>query len=202
MLPYCPGTTECSDSFEVSKYESRDDDEWDPEDTEQLMPHERFWRSHAPFLKEHGYILRPRFRADWVASWHVKDLLYMEIQRHYEDGAPLGVRTHFTDSRPPLTIKQPKAVMDAIRITDNKMVGIKQIRSASLKPEIEIANMFSSEPLASNPRNHCVRILDYFHDEAEPDVAFLVMPLLRPFDNPPFYSVDEMIEFIRQTLQV
>ena len=30
----------------------------------------------------------------------------------------------------------------------------------------------------------------------------LVMPFLRPFNNPPFVFVDEVVDFVRQTLEV
>jgi hypothetical protein len=30
---------------------------------------EIFWRDHQPWLKECGYLLRPRYQPDWVASW-------------------------------------------------------------------------------------------------------------------------------------
>ena len=50
--------------------------------------------------------------------------------------------------------------------------------------------------------NHCVPIYDYFIDDEEPFVGFLVMPLLRRFNDPPFYYVDEVMDFIKQTLEV
>ena len=51
-------------------------------------------------------------------------------------------------------------------------------------------------------RNHCVPILDYIEDERIPHEGFLVMPALRIFDDPDFVSVDEAVEFIRQSLEV
>lgn len=30
---------------------------------------ERWWRAHQPWLERCGYLLRPRYRQDWVPSW-------------------------------------------------------------------------------------------------------------------------------------
>lgn len=37
-----------------------------------LFPTETFWANHQTWLKEAGYLLRPRYQPDWVASW-IKD---------------------------------------------------------------------------------------------------------------------------------
>lgn len=34
-----------------------------------LFEPEVFWRDHQTWLRERGYILRPRYHQDWVASW-------------------------------------------------------------------------------------------------------------------------------------
>ncbi|KAJ6538806.1 hypothetical protein DFH09DRAFT_1397385 [Mycena vulgaris] len=35
---------------------------------ERLSPNEAFWRNHQVWLQEYGYMLRPRYRPDWVPS--------------------------------------------------------------------------------------------------------------------------------------
>lgn len=35
----------------------------------QLFQSEIFWRDHYLWLEEQGYLLRPRYHPDWVASW-------------------------------------------------------------------------------------------------------------------------------------
>lgn len=30
---------------------------------------ERFWRDHYSWFKEKGYLLRPRYHPEWIASW-------------------------------------------------------------------------------------------------------------------------------------
>ena len=58
--------------------------------------------------------------------------------------------------------------------------------------------------VSGNVRNHCVPILDYFFVEREDDdvTHYIVMPVLRNLDDPPFYAVAEVFEFVRQTLEV
>lgn len=35
----------------------------------QLTDAELIWRDRQPWLEEHGYMLRPRFRRGWKPSW-------------------------------------------------------------------------------------------------------------------------------------
>lgn len=67
---------------------------------------------------------------------------------------------------------------------------------------MNIATLFSEEPMRSNPANHCVPILDVFGDDADPNISYLVMPLLRDIDNPPFESVADVMHFADQMLEV
>jgi len=53
-----------------------------------------------------------------------------------------------------------------------------------------------------NSRNHCVPILDAFQDPVIPDFSYIVMPLLRLFDNPEFGAMGEVIDFVTQLLEV
>lgn len=62
--------------------------------------------------------------------------------------------------------------------------------------------MLSSELLKDDPRNHCVPILQVIDDPDDDSKSYLVMPLLRPMDNPPFERVKEVVEFVDQMLEV
>jgi hypothetical protein len=58
---------------------------------------------------------------------------------------------------------------------------------------------------AGSPRclkNHCVEILDAFLDPFSPGVSYIVMPLLRTFDDPEFGAIGEVIDFVTQVLEV
>lgn len=62
-----------------------------------LGPSELFWRDHYNWLKECGYVLRPRYAPDWVPSWEAKDPKNSGPRKpyhHCEDGQMSPVRTH------------------------------------------------------------------------------------------------------------
>ena len=85
-------------------------------------------------------------------------------------------------------------------IGTGQYVAIKRLKA---KPhEIEILQFLSDDERLNDKRNHAVPLLDIFTDSSDPALFFLVMPFLRPFDDPPFQSVDEVIKFIHQTLEV
>ena len=50
--------------------------------------------------------------------------------------------------------------------------------------------------------NHSVPILDTFVDTADETISYLVMPFLRLFDQPPFESIGEILDFGDQVLEV
>jgi hypothetical protein len=85
--------------------------------------------------------------------------------------------------------------MEAIRIFDGKPVVMKrQLREEGLY-EFEINKLFSAEFLASNPRNHCVQLLDVI--ELPNDPPILVHLMLR-FDKPRFQTYGEFLTFFSQ----
>lgn len=82
------------------------------------------------------------------------------------------------------------------------MVVLKRILTTQHPYEVEISRLFSEEPLASDPRNHCVSILDVLKVEDESDMVILVMPLLRRYDSPRFETVGEALDFFQQIFEV
>ena len=91
-------------------------------------------------------------------------------------------------------------VIDATRISDGKPVIIKCVPTD--EPELRIATMLGTPPLSEDSANHCVPILDTFEDESNGNVSYIVMPLLRDFDRPPMESVEDVLEFGEQLLEV
>ena len=91
-------------------------------------------------------------------------------------------------------------VIDATRISDGKLVTIKCLPTDGL--EIRIGLMLGTPPLSEDPANHSVPILDTFEDATNPQVSYIVMPLLRDFDNPPFESGEDVLELGEQLLEV
>ena len=82
------------------------------------------------------------------------------------------------------------------------MVLLKQISRRTHPHELEIATMFSSEPHKSHPKNRCVPIYEVLDVPDDEDASILVMPLLRPLDNPRFITVGEAVECFRQLFEV
>jgi hypothetical protein len=58
------------------------------------------------------------------------------------------------------------------------MLLVKRIKISRHPYEVDIGRLFSTEPLASNPKNRCVPFYDVLRILADDDVAILVMPLL------------------------
>ncbi|CAL1712395.1 unnamed protein product [Somion occarium] len=153
--------------------------QWTKEGDWDLLPSERAWSDRQSLLEERGYILRQRYRTGWRPSWlgHNRDPFSCEdsiISRHDH-------------------------VIDATRRKDNLLVSIKVVKDAS--NEVKIARLVSSPQVVRNPANHCVSVLDILPDPVFPDKALMVMPYLRPFNDPPFNAIGEAVEFVKQTLE-
>ncbi len=73
-------------------------------------------------------------------------------------------------------------------------------RVAKRSPEIHIMHHLSDLRMRGDTRNRAVPLLDLLVGEEDHD--FLVMPLLRHFDDPRFLYVEEVVDFVRQTLEV
>ncbi|CDO78153.1 hypothetical protein BN946_scf184658.g5 [Trametes cinnabarina] len=147
-----------------------------------LTPVELWWQERQPFLAEHGYMLRPRHRHGWVASWLRDPSIDWFLA---EDRFSMqGMRGHLLDAR---------------QTSDNKLVLIKRIRRDS--PEIDIATYLSSPEMREDPRNHSVPVLDVICDPLDDTVSFLIMPFLKEIDNPPFESIENVLDCCEQLLE-
>ena len=78
--------------------------------------------------------------------------------------------------------------MDATRISDGKPVMLKMLPEAEGPYELEINRLFSTEPLFSNPRNHCVHLLDVI--ELPNDPQLLSTHCYDRFTNLPFKRME------------
>ncbi|KAI8968722.1 kinase-like protein [Trametes punicea] len=141
-----------------------------------LAPQEVFWQARYGPLKDHGYLLRPRYSPEWRPSWvgTKRDPTYCEDSirlLHYQ-------------------------VMDATRLSDRELVAIKSFLKDG--HELHIAQFFAS---LHDDDNHCVPIHEILSDPYDPDLALMVMPYLRPCNNPEFGTVGDVIQFVDQTLQ-
>ncbi|KAA1478170.1 hypothetical protein DENSPDRAFT_845355 [Dentipellis sp. KUC8613] len=150
-----------------------------------LTPSEMWWRARLPMLEARGYTLRTRYRPGWTPSW----LGTGTYRGRVEDGV---TKTGKIDN------------MDAIRISDGTPVHVKALVPYSdgeeRTEELDVALFFSSEPRRSDPRNHCVPVLDWWR-VSEERTSYIVMPLLREYDSPPFITVGEAVDFFGQIME-
>ncbi|KAJ6624314.1 hypothetical protein B0H10DRAFT_1784847 [Mycena sp. CBHHK59/15] len=142
---------------------------------------ELFWLDHCEWLKEKGYLLRPRYQPGWVPSW----IGTTKKRWNCEDGKVYNVTV----------------VMDATRISDGTFVMLKYIETKFHPHEIEIGTWFSQEPQASDPDNHCVPILEVLDLPDIADMRIIVMPMLRNYDKPRFDTFGEVVQFFSQILK-
>ncbi|KAI0634041.1 kinase-like domain-containing protein [Trametes polyzona] len=87
-------------------------------------------------------------------------------------------------------------VIDARRQEDNKLVAIKRFRTDS--QELPIVQFLST---LKDDMNHAVPLLAVLPDPIEDSMALLVMPFLRPCNNPDFAIIGEVVDFIDQMVE-
>ncbi|KAI0744024.1 hypothetical protein C8Q80DRAFT_874893 [Daedaleopsis nitida] len=147
-----------------------------------LQKHEYFWRDASGWLEEAGYKLRPRYRRDWVPSW-----------RGSEDLNPYFCEDGRASSSP--------SALDAIRVSDGRIVTLKKVRNSANSHEEELLRFFSQQPMASDSRNHAVPLYDVLHYPEDDDVVFFVMPYLVPIREVKFFTIREAVECFRQLIE-
>ncbi|KAH9954061.1 kinase-like domain-containing protein [Russula dissimulans] len=145
-----------------------------------LFRSEEWWKDHYYHIKLHGYLLRPRYSPDWVPSWQRSGKDFFST----EDGQPSILR----------------AAMDATRRRDGKQVMLKKVSLQEGPHELTITRFFSSPELIRDPRNHCVPLLDVIEIPAIGQ-KLMVMPFLRPFNNPHFQTFGEFVAFFAQVCE-
>ncbi|KAG6375804.1 kinase-like domain-containing protein [Boletus reticuloceps] len=166
---------------------------------EELDPREVWWRDRYQQLHIRGHRLRARYSPEWVPSWTTSNKNWEDC----EDGKRLEVWVLFffftTDSHK--FASQYGQVIDATRISDGKVVTLKRINKTEHPYEVDIGLYFSSKALASLPANHCVPIYDVFTLDDDENITIMVMPLFRPYTNPRFDTVGEVVECFRQLFE-
>jgi hypothetical protein len=95
---------------------------------------------------------------------------------------------------------QLRVCIDATRISDGRPVMLKYLPLEEGPYELEINRLFSTEPLASNPRNYCAPLLDVIQLPNDPPI--MVHSLLRPFYNPRLQTFGEFVSFFSQVCEV
>ena len=105
----------------------------------------------------------------------------------------------------PVCLLQVVAFMNSqlrlcMRISDGRPVMMKRLLKEEGPYELQINKLFSTEPLSSDPRNHCARLLDVIQLPNEPPI--MVHPLLRPFNDPRLQTYGEFVTFFTQICEV
>ena len=85
---------------------------------------------------------------------------------------------------------------------DGLVVCLKMIQDQKKLKQIKIIEYFASRRMIEDSRNHVVPFYATFSDHESPDIQFLVMPVLRRFDDPEFMFGSEVIDFVTQVLEV
>lgn len=164
-----------------------------------LYSREIYWRDRYFWFKEQGYLLRPRYHPDWVASWKGTDKSWIIC----EDGHVGSVSVVKTRTRRETKLpcsKMIAVINSATRISDGSQVMLKKLVNSSGN-EATIGRLFSSEPHRSHASNHSIPLLDVLSIPEE-HTAFLVLPFLSDWDNPPFETIGETVAFFKQIFQV
>ncbi|KAF5349753.1 hypothetical protein D9758_010190 [Tetrapyrgos nigripes] len=163
-------------------------------DEYRLYDYEEFWASLQPWLKQKGYMLRPRYQAGWKASWF---------------GGKQGAWAFCEDGQ---VFPEAKTLMDAVRIKDGEQVILKKLvsergQAPSGSHEAKMALTLSSQSYLNDPRNHCIpihevlRVPDDRHKEKHAVVELLVMPFLTRWNQPFFKTIGECVDFFQQTIE-
>lgn len=98
---------------------------------------------------------------------------------------------------------QKGSLLDATVEGENrKDVFIKRIDLTTHPNEVKIASRLGSPEGCKDEWNHCVPVLGIFPDDHDPKYQYIIMPVLRPFNDPSFASLGEVIDFVNQTLEV
>lgn len=85
---------------------------------------------------------------------------------------------------------------------DGLVVCLKMIQDPKKLKQIKITEYFASRRMIEDSRNHVVPFYATFSDYESPDIHFMVMPVLRRFDDPEFMFGCEVIDFVSQVLEV
>ena len=159
-----------------------------------LFDSELWWRDQYRAIESLGYILRPRYHPNWRPSWKRSGKDFFTA----EDGQPTLVSV-VCQMLPTFTLSQLPTAMDAMRAWDGKQVMFKKVPAGI---ELEISQFLTSPGLMQEPNNHCVPLLEILELPDVPEQKLIVMPFLRPFDNPRFQTFGEFVSFFEQICDV
>ncbi|KAF6751414.1 kinase-like domain-containing protein [Ephemerocybe angulata] len=148
-------------------------------DPKNLNPGELWWKDQYDWLQQAGYRLRSRFSPDWEPSWSSSS----STQRWLHEDS---LRT------------RSDVISHATQVEGGGYVVLKRVDRDKYPLEVEISSLLAEEPLRSDPNNHCIPSIEIMAHPTDDNIVILVLPVLRDFDDPPFDTVGEVLDFIRQ----
>jgi len=103
-----------------------------------------------------------------------------------------------------LTVLQYAQVNDAIQIATGRHVAIKLVYKEEHPTEREVMDYLSSEAFLKDKRNHCIPLLEVLRPLGDDNIKLemFVMPYARPIETPPFDTVGEVVQCVRELLEV
>lgn len=158
------------------------------------------WLAVSEFLERSGYLLRPRYRKGRIPSWKLPENIgtYSGIE---EDNIRLPDTVSgkwdariMQDSSSAL---QWGMGIDAIQLSTNRMVWI--VRKDAHDVDVEAFKILHTP---SSPEDHIVPVLDVLQQDEDDSLRYFVLPFLRPFDDPPFETVGDAIDYVDQIMEV
>lgn len=155
------------------------------------------WVNLQPEFERLGYRFRPRYRVDWVPSWRG--------QAHDNEFLPedsLWIYVGCADAAPPSSERLLKGpVLDAVRQRDGCRVFVKRLEANEHGRREEAITTFLARDQWGQ-RTPAVPVLDVLRIPACPEAVFLVLAELVPWDYCPFEQLIEVVDFVRQLVQV
>ncbi|KAF8829573.1 hypothetical protein HHX47_DHR3000455 [Lentinula edodes] len=148
-------------------------------DPDGLDESEEWWIGHFEYLKERGYMMRPRYRPGWQPSY-----IPGSFGSLYAEDAQRTPHPY---------------IMDALRMSDSLIVALKLVKTST--GEDEIAMLFSDDDHNSDPHNHCVRILEVLPVPGADAEKILVMVWMRNVMDPRFRTIGEAIQFFKEMIE-
>ena len=77
------------------------------------------------------------------------------------------------------------------------------VRAQNRNPhEVEISQYFLSDILRSDPRNHCVPVIDTLNVPDDPDLSILVCLFCAKCNSPGWSTIGELVSFLIQIIEV
>ncbi|KAK0207433.1 hypothetical protein IW262DRAFT_1282108 [Armillaria fumosa] len=136
----------------------------------------------SAFFTESGYKLHPKYEPRWKPPlW--KTEFKMIFSEEYD------------------TYKK-HSIMDATYTSNGCLLMLKSISKSVHPHEVPISWFLSSQPLASDPKNHCVPIFDVLQSLLNDDMKIIVMPHLYDFNETPFDTSSELLDCFHQIFEM